>query len=737
MNIQALALLLIAIPNFVLGSIILVRNTKNTNNIFFTSFAFTVGLWTLGLAGYLSSTNNGAATVWAQFYYIVAAFIALSFLAFSLSFTGSWKKLSLIKKLLLTSIPVLGSVLIATVPSILITDIATRLWGKEVVLNHTGYLVYAVVLVAYVLIGFSAILRKFLKAKGTEKIYLKLILSGLSVAFILGVAFNFIFPYLGNYRYIWVGPLFTFAYVMITFYAIIKLKLFDIKLILVRALAYLLSVFIIASIFGFTVFNLLSSVLFKDNVFPLSQKTFYVFLFIALAVLFQPIKQYFDKITKKIFFKEKYDPQDLIDKLNKTLVNSVELEELLTKSALVIQENLKAAFTTFFIRETSYFPDRVIGAHRKEPEVDNMDDLQVLASKLKKKVFIVDDNPTNENEKKLAKILKDNDIQVLARLVTNNDYGVKGIGYVLVGGKKSGAIYSSQDVKILEIITNELVIAIENTLRFEEIEQFNVTLQKKIDDATKELKTSNDKLKALDEAKDEFVSMASHQLRTPLTSIKGYISMVLEGDAGKITETQSKMLGQAFFSSQRMVYLISDLLNVSRLKTGKFNIDTRPVYLPDLVESEVNQLYEGAKNKDITLTFTKPTSFTTLKLDDMKIRQVVMNFTDNAIYYTPAGGKIKVELKDNPKSVEFTVKDTGIGVPKNDKHKLFTKFYRADNARKARPDGTGLGLFMAKKVIVAQGGALIFDSKEGKGSTFGFSFPKDKLEAVEPEKPAK
>jgi signal transduction histidine kinase len=108
-----------------------------------------------------------------------------------------------------------------------------------------------------------------------------------------------------------------------------------------------------------------------------------------------------------------------------------------------------------------------------------------------------------------------------------------------------------------------------------------------------------------------------------------------------------------------------------------------------------------------------------------------MNFTDNAIYYTPSGGKINVELKETAKSVEFTVKDSGIGVPKDQQHKLFTKFYRADNARKARPDGTGLGLFMAKKVIIAQGGSMIFESKEGKGSTFGFSFPKEKLEIKE------
>jgi signal transduction histidine kinase len=113
---------------------------------------------------------------------------------------------------------------------------------------------------------------------------------------------------------------------------------------------------------------------------------------------------------------------------------------------------------------------------------------------------------------------------------------------------------------VLDIIANELVIAIQNALRFEEIEAFTVTLQEKVNEATRQLRRTNEKLKALDETKDEFISMASHQLRTPLTAVKGYVSMVVEGDAGKLNKQQKELLDQAFASSQRMVYLIADLL---------------------------------------------------------------------------------------------------------------------------------------------------------------------------------
>jgi signal transduction histidine kinase len=217
--------------------------------------------------------------------------------------------------------------------------------------------------------------------------------------------------------------------------------------------------------------------------------------------------------------------------------------------------------------------------------------------------------------------------------------------------------------------------------------------------------------------------MASHQLRTPLTSVKGYISMLMEGDAGKISHQQKKMLDEAFSSSQRMVYLIADLLNVSRLRTGKFVIEPDEVYLPDIVEQEVRQLEPTARSRKLKLVFDKPARFPKVWLDETKIRQVIMNFIDNAIYYTPAGGRIEIKLTSKRAGIEYTVTDTGIGVAKEEQAKLFTKFYRAGNAKQARPDGTGLGLYMARRVISAQGGSVIFHSKLNRGSTFGFNFP--------------
>ncbi len=253
-------------------------------------------------------------------------------------------------------------------------------------------------------------------------------------------------------------------------------------------------------------------------------------------------------------------------------------------------------------------------------------------------------------------------------------------------------------------------------------------LQRQIDDATVELRRANDELRRLDEVKDEFVSMASHQLRTPLTSVKGYLSMVLEGDAGAINNDQRKLLKEAFTSSERMVRLIGDFLNVSRLQNGRFTIDcSTQVDLSHIVTQEIANVKEIAASRGIGIAYHQPAHYPVLYIDEDKIRQVIMNFLDNAIFYSGDSKAITVRLYTSEGAAIFEVVDHGIGVPVSAQKRLFTKFFRAENAQLQRPDGTGVGLYLAKQVTVGHGGKIIFQSTEGKGSTFGFRLPIKKL----------
>jgi len=733
MPIESVLLIIIAIINIVFIVVISSRSKSSTANRLFIAAIFFNVFWALGDAVFYGASDASLARTGSQVFFISPMFTAYFLLLFARAFYDE-KRMHISKVLVLAVPPVAAAIVIAFDSTFLLESLTTTDNINSFTVNRLEFIIYTLYFSLYFGLSYFLLYRRSRIKKGIEKEQLRYIFYAAIISSFLAMLSNLSLPLLGYTQFIWLGPLFTMFYILIVALSIARHGLFNIRAAIARTLAYVATVSSIVFVYLLVIFTLSGTNVLGGNLNTLQRITFATVAVVS-GFLFQPFKQFFNKFTNRIFYRDSYDGQAMIDELNKTLVNTVDLEALLTKTALIIQENLKTTYATFYIRETSYVKSRIIGAHRREPEIEYIDEIQDIAKSIKKKVHWTQEPEKSDFDKSLNKMLQKNDFEVMARLVSTLDYEVKGVGLLFIGEKRSGGLYTKQDIKILEIIANELVIAIENILRFEEIEKFNETLQKKIDSATKELRDSNEKLKALDEAKDEFVSMASHQLRTPLTSIKGYLSMVLEGDAGKISPTQKDMLGQAFFSSQRMVYLISDLLNVSRLKTGKFLIEPTVVYLPDVVQSEVDQLRDNAKSRDLTIEFVKPESFSRLMLDDMKIRQVIMNFIDNAIYYTKSGGKIQAALKETSQSVEFTITDNGIGVPKEQQHKLFAKFYRAENARKTRPDGTGLGLFMAKKAIIAQGGSIIFNSKEGKGSTFGFSFPKEKLLAPENSKP--
>lgn len=575
--------------------------------------------------------------------------------------------------------------------------------------------------------AFKSLYKKLKTATGIYKNQLRILFFASFLIWVVVPITNFVItPLIKTTFFILWSPIYTLLFASIVAYAIVAQRLFDIKAIVARSVAYIFALGLLVAAYT-SLANLFVNNLLVEFANPAVNLAVTTILLLSAVLIYPALKSFFDKTTNKFFYHDAYDPQEFLDSLNKVLVGKVDLEPLLKDVASIIQSSLKTEYCAFAIRPTSYFAERIIGTNKRiKFNAEDLAKLHTLTPKVHHRVIIADE--LGEDEYELKQLMERNDVNVMARLVTTVKYDVEGVGYLLLGAKKSGNVYNSQDENVLRIIANELVIAIENGLRFEEIEKFNATLQKKIEDATKELRMTNEKLKLLDETKDEFISMASHQLRTPLTSVKGYLSMVLEGDAGEVAPMQQKLLDQAFVSSQRMVYLIADLLNVSRLRTGKFIIDPVESNLADVVEGEIGQLKETAAGRGLELKFVKPDNFPKLYLDETKIRQVVMNFTDNAIYYTPRGGHIEVKLEDKGESIELTVNDDGMGVPKTEQPHLFSKFYRAGNAQKARPDGTGLGLFMAKKVVIAQGGNIIFRSEEGKGSTFGFAFPKNKLQ---------
>ncbi len=247
-----------------------------------------------------------------------------------------------------------------------------------------------------------------------------------------------------------------------------------------------------------------------------------------------------------------------------------------------------------------------------------------------------------------------------------------------------------------------------------------VRSREQIEKLAKKLKKANEKLKKMDETKSEFISIASHQLRTPLTVIKGYVSMILQRDFGHISNKMNDVLEKVFISNERLIILVRELLNLSRIEKGRMDYGFKKGDLGKIVSETIEELSAVISDKGLKCVFKKD-ELPLVWMDETKIREVVMNLLDNAIKYTPKGA-LEVSLKKEGDTIVFAVKDSGVGLDKDDMKKLFQRFSRVNN--KLEITGTGIGLYVVKKIIQAHKGDVFVKSKgRGHGSTFGFYLP--------------
>lgn len=270
------------------------------------------------------------------------------------------------------------------------------------------------------------------------------------------------------------------------------------------------------------------------------------------------------------------------------------------------------------------------------------------------------------------------------------------------------------------------ILLLQNAKKEADVRERVEKLAAQLQGANTGLAEANTRLRELDKQKTEFISFATHQLRSPLTSMRGYASLILEGELGPVTDTIKDGVQTILTSTKTLINLVENYLNVSRMELGTMKYDLKTLDFKDLLDEVVREQKTNIEAKGLKLNVSVSGTSFPIKADVDKFKQVIVNTIDNSVKYTPQGS-ITISLEKKDKNIRFVVSDTGVGINPKTMPKLFKKFSRADNASNANIHGTGLGLFIAKEILTAHNGHMWAESEgEGKGSQFYIELPEAK-----------
>lgn len=709
MQVSTFVIFAIAFINLVLASFVYLRNPKRRINQIFGAFALAISLWMISNHFVDNFDNLQVAEVWMRVTFISSALIIYLLMLFVLAFPDNGRSLNK-RRVILLFLPT------GLITSLLFTDLIiagvkpeARVIGA--VFGSLGF-VFSFYFLSYLLVALGILFSKYRRSRGLERVQLQYIFFGLFLSSIILTVTNLIMPFVfNNYGFVNIGPLALLFFLGFIAYAIVKHRFMDIRLVVARSVAYVFMVAILAILYSAGIITANSYLLAAEKP-SLPQNLIYIALAIVVGLSFHPLKQLVNKKTDRLFFKDRYNPGELLDTISHALGSTIILSELLYKVLNLLMANMKIDKGAFILLKEDGNSDIQALGYKTTPKLGSNE----LAAIVRNKTLVLDELEYDSGK---TAILKKIEASVVVPLIHEK----KTTGLLVLGGKLSGDIYTREDLQVLEIISPQAAIAIQNAKAYEEIRGFNIKLKEEVKKATFKLRDAYEKLKDIDKTKDDFIFMASHQLRTPVTSTKGWLSMIQEGDFGKIPAELKDPIDNCYQNTEHIAQLIAEFLTVSRMNAGTLKLNPEPTDLKQIVDACVNEISVSAKERELDLEYIKPDNLIPeVNVDPKMTREVAMNFLTNAVNYTPKGF-IRVELCAEKDEVVFKVTDSGIGVPESAKKELFGKFVRAENAKQVRPDGNGLGLHLAKYVIEQSNGKIIFESEEGKGSAFGFRVP--------------
>ncbi|MFH0818882.1 MAG: ATP-binding protein [Patescibacteria group bacterium] len=734
----SLILLVLTVIGLYITTVIFLNNKTNPVNVSFSFITLSASIWPFAIFMFRMSTTVSEALFWDRIIYLGGSIFPCAFLFFSKIFPNYKNKVSpIIKNIIFLSFIIIALSLF--MGNSFIDKILLNNFGNGVNLS-LAYYIWSVWFGVFIAWGFINLLRNYKNSDRLGKMQLVYILLAIGIPASLALPFNVIMPMFGNYSYIWVGPIFILIMILIVAYAITHYRLMDIRLLLKNTLVYVvaLNIVLIAGMVMVYIANNFLKLILPDVIAE-------ILILIITVASFQPVRNFVKKIADVYLYNHIYSYQEALRRLSSETTKIIELEELadviidtLMKSIglnragmiLISQHHPDASAQVYNVSNNIGFDSLSGEALLKNDFLTNYFNNNRKALVYEEITLMLRDENNHEPKQAfhdLRQYLKKIQAEVCLPLFLQK----KLLGIIILGNKISNEAYTQEDIELLEALSNQSSVAISNAVLYqqvkdaqEKLENFNKSLQKEVNDATLELRSKNKELEGLLKMKSEFLTVASHQLRTPTSIVRGMLSMLSEEEENLTPAQRKEFIDQAYASINRLERIVHEMLSASELEGGPLSVTTESIDLYTITKNSAQLKKSAANKKNLQLTFFEPKQELPRVLGSKhKIEDIVDNLIDNAINYSLAG-EIKVMLGTENNYVWLKVIDEGIGLTTEDEKVLFERFKRGEKAVRLYPNGSGLGLFIAKGVLESLGGKIeVISGGKGRGSTFIIYLP--------------
>ena len=602
MDWKTIILILSLIANLFLVLFSFINSKRKRVNIIWSFVVLSVVLWISAMIVYrLSPPENNI--FWCKLLYLFAAFIPYIFLQFTFLYPDRLPKQNIIKQVA-TFLPLIFIAFIIFYNGLLIKNVLIIPDKEKTIIWGPLYFLYSGYISIYFSWSLVNLFNHYRKLEGILKTQARYVILGTSISILFGSIFNLILPWLGNFSFNWAGQVATLFMVAVVSYAIVRYRLMDIRLTMSKGMVYILS---FLTVIGFSLLLISANGKFFQ---PASELAVNIFIAIFSVVFFDIIFRFYENIAKRHFYYAFYNYQTVIAGLGDKITHVLDIDTLTVLIASTLTDTMKIERTVILLRDETtgkYSIKKNIG-FREENGISLVKD-SVLTDYLEKiqgplvreELSLIIQETTGYFEKRGLEDLSMNMEKIEAAVCLPLLIERKIIGMIVLGNKVSGDSYSEEDIQLLTSLANQASIALKNAQLYSQVRVLTQNLQQQIDLQTTELVIAYSELKKLDRAKSEFISMASHQLRTPLTTIKGYVSMMLEGNYGRLSKMKKDKLANVFLSNERLIKLVNDLLTISRIELGKIELYKTPILLEELLLFSYEEMLPFCKEKSLPL----------------------------------------------------------------------------------------------------------------------------------------